>query len=138
MTRISRRQFIRWFPALVGLPAKADRPISGSFVNDAFPIGHQIRYRAPVATAKSTQRVPVVIVGGGIAGLSAAWRLDKRGFRDFVLLEIAPQAGGNARWGENEISAYPWAAHCVAIPKRGLVLVRVLFEADGYEHVGEW
>ena len=42
-----------------------------------------------------------------MAGLSAAWRLDKRGFRDFALLEMLKQPGGNARSGENEISAYP-------------------------------
>ena len=52
-------------------------------------------------------RIPIVIVGGGIAGLSAAWRLDKRGFHDFVLLEMEPHAGGNSRWGENEISRFP-------------------------------
>ena len=44
-----------------------------------------------------------MIVGGGIAGLSAAWRLHKRGFHDFVLLEMNDSAGGNARSGENEI-----------------------------------
>jgi len=51
--------------------------------------------------------VPVAIVGGGIGGLSAAWWLEKRGCHDFVLLELEDRAGGNARWGENEVSAYP-------------------------------
>ena len=64
------------------------------------------------------QRVPIVIIGGGIAGLSAAWQLDKRGIHDFVLLEMEPQAGGNSRWGENEISKYPWAAHYVPVPPK--------------------
>jgi phytoene dehydrogenase-like protein len=72
-----------------------------------------------------------VIVGGGVAGLSAAWRLDKRGFRDFTLLEMEPGAGGNSRWGENEISAYPWAAHYVPVPNRNSALVRELFEELG-------
>ncbi len=57
-----------------------------------------------------------MIVGGGIAGLSAAWRLHKKGFTDFVFLEMNDQAGGNSRWGENEITAYPWAAHYVPVP----------------------
>jgi monoamine oxidase len=38
--------------------------------------------------------VPLVIVGGGVAGLTAAWRLQNSGFKDFVLLELesAPAA----------------------------------------------
>src|SRR5436190_24368973 len=37
--------------------------------------------------------VDVVIVGGGIAGLSAAYELSRRGV-SFVVLESAPRAGG--------------------------------------------
>ena len=66
-----------------------------------------------------------------MAGLSAAWHLDKRGFRDFVLLEMEPHAGGNSRWGENEISRFPWAAHYVPVPAKGESLVRELFEELG-------
>ena len=65
-----------------------------------------------------------------MAGLSAAWRLDKRGFRDFVLLEMEPQTGGNSRWGQNDITAFPWAAHYVPVPD-GRALVRELFEELG-------
>jgi oxygen-dependent protoporphyrinogen oxidase len=35
----------------------------------------------------------VIVVGGGISGLAAAWRLQRRGVR-VVLLEAAPRAGG--------------------------------------------
>src|SRR5204862_679825 len=100
-------------------------------------IGHRLRDRSLTVTARKQVRVSLVIVGGGIAGLSAAWRLDKRGFHDFVLLEMASQAGGNARWGENEISAYPWAAHYVPIPNRKSALVRELFEEMGLLHDGK-
>jgi glycine/D-amino acid oxidase-like deaminating enzyme len=82
--------------------------------------------------------VPVVIVGGGIAGLSAAWRLTRRGFRDFVLLEMEPDAGGNARSGSNAISAYPWAAHYVPVPGPNTPLVRELFEQLGILTSGRW
>ena len=75
-------------PALVGLTAKAGRVITGGFVNDAFPLGHRIRDRGAFKPPARTERFPIVIVGGGIAGLSAAWRLQQRGFRDFVLLEM--------------------------------------------------
>ena len=37
-------------------------------------------------------RVPVAIVGGGMAGLSAAWWLDRRGMPEYVVLEMERQA----------------------------------------------
>ncbi len=132
----SRRQFLS--AALVGLAGKTDRPVAGGFIDDGHGPGHQLRNRAKFPAAKRSVRIPIVIVGGGIAGLSAAWRLDKRGFHDFVLLEMAEQAGGNARWGENEISPYPWAAHYVPVPGKKAALVRELFEELGVLRNGVW
>lgn len=136
----TRRQFLS--AALVGLTAKGARaPITGGFVNDSFPTGHRIRDHAKFATPAATARVekfPIVIVGGGMAGLNAAWRLTKRGFRDFVLLEMEAQPGGNSRWGENEITAYPWAAHYVPVPDARETLVRELFEELGVLKDGKW
>jgi glycine/D-amino acid oxidase-like deaminating enzyme len=136
----TRRKFLAAVaaPALIGLPAKAQRTIAGGFVNDAFPLGHKLRDRAAFAKAPRTETIPVVIVGGGMAGLSAAWRMEKRGFRDFVLLEMEKQPGGNSRWSENEITAYPWAAHYVPIPDKRATLVRELFEELGVLRDGVW
>ena len=97
---MQRRRFLS--AGLIGLTAKsADRSIAGSFVNDAFPLGHKLRDRLPFAAPKQVVKTPLVIVGGGCAGLSAAWRLNKRGLRDFVLLEMEQQIGGivgERRW----------------------------------------
>lgn len=135
----TRRKFLgTGCAALVGMTAKAGRRIAGSFVNESFAAGHKIRDRAPLSTTLRDERFPLVIVGGGIAGLSAAWRLQKRGFRDFVLLEMNDQAGGNARSGENEVSAYPWAAHYVPVPGPSAVYVRELFEELGVLRDGAW
>ena len=137
--KVGRRKFLaNSSAALVGLSLNSDAPIAGSFVNDAFQIGHLLRDRASFPAAKRVEKYPVVIVGGGIAGLSAAWRLRKRGFSDFVLLEMNPQAGGNARWGENEITAYPWAAHYVPVPGPKAEFVRELFEDLGVLKNGQW
>ncbi|MDQ6698943.1 MAG: FAD-dependent oxidoreductase [Acidobacteriota bacterium] len=133
---INRREFLS--AALVGLGRKTDPPITGGFVNEDWVRGHQLRDRATFPRTKRQIKVPIVIVGAGIAGLSAAWRLDKRGVRDFGLLEMASQAGGNSRSGENEISAYPWGAHYVPVPNRSATLVRELFEDLGVLRDGVW
>ncbi len=137
--KLGRRKFLGFgSAALVGLSLKGERKIEGSFVNDSFQTGHLLRDRAWFPVPKRTEKFPVVIVGGGIAGLSAAWRLRKRGFSDFVLLEMNAQPGGNARWGENEITVYPWAAHYVPVPGPKAEYVRELFEDLGVLKNGQW
>jgi len=139
---LTRREFIAGVvaaPALVRLARKAPRPIAGGFVDDGMSAGHSLR-DGGAATQRATERrrVSVAIVGGGIAGLSAAWELDRRGFRDFVVLELLTRAGGNARAGANEVSAYPWAAHYVPVPGARATLVRELFEELGVLRDGVW
>lgn len=135
----TRREFLKQgSAALIGLSIKGDRPIAGSFVNDSFAAGHRLRDRAVFGAPARTEKTSVLIVGGGIAGLSAAWRLQKRGFQDFVLLEMNPQAGGNARSGENEITAFPWAAHYVPVPGPKATYVRELMEDLGVLKEGKW
>jgi len=125
-------------PALVGLRRKAPRTITGSFVDDGGAVGHRLRDGSLPLSRGAAQRVPIVIVGGGIAGLSAGWELKRRGVDDFIVLELESHAGGNARSGENEVSAYPWAAHYVPVPGPGATLVRELLEELGVLHDGVW
>lgn len=137
--KVSRRKFLEaGGAALVGLALKSHRPIAGGFVNDSFQLGHRLRDRGRFPATRAVEKHPVVIVGGGIAGLSAAWRLHKRGFRDFVLLEMNEQPGGNSRWGQNEITAYPWGAHYVPLPGPKAIFVRELFEELGVLKDGAW
>jgi phytoene dehydrogenase-like protein len=139
LDRLSRRRFLAASSAaLVGLGLKSDRPIAGGFVNDSFQLGHMLRDRQAFPVTTKTEKFPIVIVGGGMAGLSAAWQLERRGFHDFVLLEMEKQPGGNSRWGENEVSAYPWAAHYVPVPNAKATLVRELFEELGALKDGKW
>jgi len=134
---MNRRQFVS--AGLVGLTAKAERPIRGGFADSSMEMGHRLRDRQARPQPRETVKVPIAIAGGGMAGLCAAWRLLKRGFTDFVILEMESQAGGNSRWGENEISAYPWAAHYLPVPSRGEgQLVHELMEDLGVYRDGIW
>ena len=118
--------------------APGGRAIAGSFVDDNSKMGHLLRDRASFPAVANVEKHGIVIVGGGIAGLSAAWRLQKRGVSDFVLLEMNAQAGGNSRWGENAITPYPWAAHYVPVPGPKAVYARELFEDLGVLKDGVW
>jgi len=107
-------------------------------VDGSYRTGHQLRDGGVFSSPKRVVKVPVVIVGGGMAGLCAAWRLEKRGLKDFVILELEKQAGGNSRSGQNEASAYPWAAHYVPVPDKNSHLVREMMEEFGVLRNGEW
>jgi glycine/D-amino acid oxidase-like deaminating enzyme len=131
----TRRQFLS---AALALPSKAERIVEGSFVNDSFALGHRLRDRTFSSSPRRTIKTSIVIVGGGVAGLSAAWRLQKRGFNDFMVLEMENEAGGNSRYGKNEVSAYPWAAHYVPVPNAKSALVRELMTELGVLNDGRW
>jgi protoporphyrinogen oxidase len=68
-------------------------------------ICHQVRDKGNQIFARppASSRHDVVIVGGGVSGLAAAYRLRHR---DFLLLEKEPHWGGNAYAAEYEGSAY--------------------------------
>lgn len=92
-------------------------------------LGHALRDKKvnliPPATPSLVSKV--IIVGGGVAGLSAAWWLQKQGFSDFVLLELEKNVGGNSQSGHNGVSSYPWGAHYVPIANPESKYVRDLF-----------
>ncbi len=121
-------------PALHGLTRKG-RAITGGFADTDQAVGHALRDgRIPAIGAVATRRARVAIVGGGVSGLSAGWHLDALGLRDWLLLELAPEAGGNARGGRNAVSAYPWGAHYLPLPAPDAVHVRALLREVGVLH----
>ena len=77
--------------------------------------GHRVRDGLLLPGIRS-EKIPIVIVGGGMAGLSAAWKLERSGVRDFVVLELEDHAGGTSASGANQVSKYPWGAHYVPVP----------------------
>lgn len=138
---IDRRSFLAGVAsvAIVGCSRKTDPPVVGAFADDGGAWGHGVRdgALAPVA-AGPPEHVPVVVVGAGIAGLSAAWWLERSGFHDFVVLEAEEQPGGNARWGESDAGSFPWAAHYVPVPGPDAMHARMLFEDLGVLQDGVW
>ena len=75
----------------------------------------------------------VVIVGGGVAGLTAAWELRRRGAADVVVLELDDAIGGTARSGESAVTSYPWGAHYIVAPQERGDLSALLDEMGAIE-----
>ena len=148
---LSRRDL---FACLIGAHASlwlgCNRPkasFGGQLLSPDFATGHRIRDRLLTAEPPSTrEQVDVLIVGGGIAGLSAAWRLKQAGAGRVVLLEIDSVPGGTSRGEREGEFAFPWGAHYVPTPlkhQRGLIALLKEMEvvigehADGEPKVAE-
>lgn len=145
-TRISRSTFIKGL-AGVGVAAvsgkllldhlRARAEIPCRMLGPSKEFGHMIRDRQFAGLGRDTgarenaRSCKVAIVGGGVAGLSAAWWLKKNGCADFILLELEKEVGGNSSFGKNEYSAFPWGAHYVPMANKESLYVRELFEELG-------
>lgn len=89
----------------------------GQIVGANASLGHILREnRTFEVPAGNWQNVKVGIVGAGVAGLSAAWQLKRKGINDLVILELEKEPGGTAQSGKGEPVGYPWAAHYLPVP----------------------
>ena len=138
-----RRKFIRLSAAAtaaLSLPAcSPSSKIKGGIVGASANIGHMLRDQNFDAPAETIQK-KIVIVGAGISGLTAGYHLKKNGENDFLILDLEKEAGGNSRWGENTVSAFPWGAHYIPVPNNDLgEYLRFLEECNvitGYNEAG--
>lgn len=101
----------------VGCRKQAPVPeIQGGFVETApARFGHRLRDKAALAPTE-TREVPLLILGGGIAGLSAGWWLRRHGTEDFRILELGESAGGTSAGGLRDGLEFPWGAHYLPTP----------------------
>ena len=114
--------------ALAGCSSR--KTIQGTVVGASHQIGHLLR-SGGIPEPSSTETIPIAILGGGVSGLSAGWRFLRSSITDFRIFELESQAGGNSRYGENEVTRFPWGAHYVPLPTREAHWVHTLFEELG-------
>jgi protoporphyrinogen oxidase len=117
---VHRRDVLR---ALLGAPLAATacdwlprRRFDGELRGPSVSLGHRLRGPERGAGEGPVRRVGVAIVGAGPAGLSAAWRLERLGFTDYVVLELEDRPGGTSAYGTDGVVPHPWGGHYVPAP----------------------
>jgi len=91
--KFTRREILT---AFLGLPfalsacqstSEISNKIEGEIIGQSVDFGHLIREHRNVEIPQDKwENVKVGIIGGGIAGLSVAWKFKKENFNGFVLL----------------------------------------------------
>ncbi len=135
---MKRRDFLASCAALGVAACTGDRfqpPLPpGELTGSNFQRGHRLRQEQgaePFSAPSEIRRVPLLIVGGGIGGLSAGWKLQRSGFNDFLIAELEDRVGGNSRYGENAVCRYPLGAHYLPLPGPEARVVREMLADFG-------
>lgn len=130
---MDRRDFLKTLALTACLPGCSPSASSfpqGELLGVSDVLGHRLR-DGGFPAASGQRRLDTVIVGAGIAGLSAAWALQRAGVEDFAVLELEAEIGGNSRASNNAFTAYPWGAHYLPIPTQESRATRVMLAEFG-------
>lgn len=103
---------------LAGCSPQSD-VLQGAYTHELQSRGHLLRATKNsqhLARVSKTTRTRTLILGGGVAGLAAARALRFAGRDDFLLLELADSAGGNARGAQLQGLVHPLGAHYLPVP----------------------
>ncbi len=93
--------------------------VRGAFLGPSVGRAHRWLRDAPSLDpwrSSTEEHLDVVVVGGGVAGLSTARALLGQGVERFAVLELEPKEGGTSAWGERGAAAHPWGAHYLPVP----------------------
>ena len=137
MPKFTRRDILA---AFLGLPfaltacrsTSENAEVAGEIVGANVDVGHILRENRNVEVpANNWENVKVAVIGGGAAGLAAAWKFQANDFDDFVLLELESKIGGTAQSGTSNLVNYPWGAHYLPVPfQENVELISLLDEMN--------
>jgi predicted NAD/FAD-dependent oxidoreductase len=102
---------------LAGCDRAAPPEVPVRWVGASQERGHRLREKSgSLPTPVASYRAGALVIGGGIAGLSALRALVRSGVADAQLLELEDEAGGNSRGHRMGGIACPLGAHYLPLP----------------------
>jgi protoporphyrinogen oxidase len=107
-----------------------ERIVPGSISGANFSRGHLIRdpqFEGEIIH----EEIPIVIIGGGVSGLSAGYHLAKSGVTDFKILDLENRVGGNSSSASNSAGSYPLGAHYVPLASSEATELKEFFRDSG-------
>jgi len=127
-------------------------PFSGEVVGEDIGLCHELRdgnLRIQVDNNPLTPFVKgearshiydVIIIGAGISGLAAAWKLVKCGVNNLLVIEKANEIGGTCIAGQEGDITFPWCAHYIESPHPRSKYLLEIYEELGIiiDYDGEW
>jgi len=126
---------------LAGLDAACTRSVGHPLVGTILgrhraKRGHRLWTPPTQAPDAPPQNARVVVVGGGVAGLGACWRLLQHGIHDIVLLDLDDRLGGTAQSGVSDTpvtagQSYALGAHYLTLPNPDNAPTRALLAELG-------
>ena len=96
-------------------------------------MGHRLRDLRDMPQAQATRTVDTLILGSGVAGLTAAWRLKQQGHQNVLMLS-GTEWMGNASAGRWSGVDYPRGAHYLPFPTLDSSHVAEILRATGILH----
>ena len=94
--------------------------IEGGFADPNPILAHALRRpRIDLSRYSESKRdvYDTIIVGGGLSGLTALWKLKMAGVERVMLLEVGGRCGGTSISGTLNGVVFPWGAHYIHMPR---------------------
>ncbi|GAB4061129.1 NAD(P)-binding protein [Uliginosibacterium sediminicola] len=132
---MQRREFLSALAALAGSGLSgcdrlfAHRPPVTVF-RPGMQAGHSIRDAQAIPEPGESIECDVAILGSGAAGISAAWKLAREGWKNLILVE-GPVPGGNTAGERLGGVACPTGAHYLPLPSMASVHIREMLASLG-------
>ncbi len=100
---------------LVNSCKRQEQTATTHITSSAHKLGHKLKTGNLPLPEREGETYDTIVIGSGVAGLSAARYLRKQGIDNVAIIEVNHHIGGNASSGKRNTYRYPYGAHYLPI-----------------------